>query len=868
MLWQRRRHGCSPYLLLWLLLVSICPLFAQPLQHFEFGANKLLSRYVLDVWQSEQGMPSSTVLSILQTRDGYLWMGTFGGLVRFDGVQFTTFNSANTPIIKANGIFGLYEDKQGTIWIATQESGVLLYRNGIFSALTGADGLSDDFVRVIAQDNAGVYWLGTNRGLDRITAAVQDDQSKFTITPATKLPHPITDRVNTVCVTKEGVWVGCNSKGLYLLAADGATTHVGEEQGLTSQTVFAVYEAPDGALWIGTGNGVFMRPAGTALFTKMTQLATTAINAFHTDHDGNMWIAADASLQRWRNGEVQILTKKDGLSDERITSIMQDKEGSIWLGTYYGGLNRLKRGKFTTYTEQEGLLGDVVYSIVASRDGSIWMGMIGGVQNWNNGQWTNYTDINGLPAKAVRALCEDRDGGIWVGMYGGLSKIQGGKITSYSEKDGLVGNRVRFVKQTRDGSVWIGTTSGLSCWKNGVFSNYTTANGLPHNSIITIYEDRTNALWIGTDGGGVVLLQRSDSSKTVFNVRNGLTSNVVLSIYEDAQNGDIWFCTARGLNRLRGSTFASLTVQKGLPGESIAQIMEDNNGQFWISSQNGIMCVSKQHLNAVADNRASRIDARIYKRSDGMKTDKCNIPASGCKLPNGTLWIPTTKGLMIIDPSKIPANTLAPPVIISALIVDTLQHVSVPSATAVMTIPFGSKKLEFQYTALSYLFPEKVLFKYILDGFDDGWTEAGTRRTAYYTNLSPGDYTFRVQACNNDGLWNEAGASLKLTVLPPWWETWWFRTCQIVFFTLLLAMSFFMSRYGTETRIATVITFVTLLLMFETLIAATEQYVDHISAGVPVFKLMMNVILAALLSPIEKMVSRFFHQRQSSNAAL
>jgi len=845
-----------------------------------FGANKLLSRYVLDVWQSENGMPSSTVLSVLQTRDGYLWMGTFGGLVRFDGVQFTTFNSANTPLIKANGIFGLHQDREGGLWVCTQESGVLHHHNGTFSALTAADGLSDDFVRVVVEDSTGTVWLGTNRGLDKLTrtrhantSSASSLKERLSITAAKKLPQPITDRVNALWLSKTGMWVGCNSKGLHFVN-DSGVQQFGAEQGLSSQNIFAIYETPNEDVWVGTGNGVFVRQRGQASFVKMPTLAGTAINAFHQDREGNVWVAADAGLQRLAGGNVnavQTLTKKDGLSDERVTSIVQDREGSIWVGTYYGGLNRLKRGKFTTFTEQEGLLGNVVYAICPARDGSIWLGMIGGVQHWQDGVWTNYQHdwLNkGLPANAVRTVYEDRDGAIWVGMYGGLSKIANGKITSYTEKDGLVGNRVRSIIQTRDGTLWIGTTSGLNAWRNKVVATYTTANGLPHNSVITLHEDQHGQLWVGTDGGGVVVirLNAADSAKTLYTAKHGLTSNVVLSIYEE-HNGDVWLCTARGLNRLRtrspaSTTIASLTLNTGLPGESISQVIEDNQGQFWIGSQNGIMCVEKVHLHAVADGKEPRINARLYKRSDGMRTDKCNIPAKGAKISDGTVWFPTTKGLVIIDPRRILTNQFPPPVVVSTLYVDTLSATATPSNAGSLVIPFGSRKFEFQYTALSFLFPERVLFRYTLEGFDDGWTEAGTRRTAYYTNLDHGTYRFHVIACNNDGVWNEAGAVLTLTILPPWWETWWFRTGQILFFIGLLLISFTLNKYSTQTRVATVITFITLLVVFETIVASVENYFSAFSGGVPVLELLMNVVLAATLSPVERVVSNFFERQR------
>ncbi|MCU0426385.1 MAG: hypothetical protein MUF71_12245 [Candidatus Kapabacteria bacterium] len=862
-------------------LSSYSPQSASAQPSRTFGAEKMLSRFALDVWQAENGMPSSTVLSICQTHDGYIWMGTFGGLVRFDGVKFRVFNSSNTAVIKANGIFGVFEDSKRNLWVGTQESGVLKYANGEFTAITSADGLSDNFVRSISQDAKGRVWFGTNKGLD-----VWENGK---LTPAKRLPTPITDLVNVVKGTKKGtVWTGTNNDGVYALS-DAGLEHFSVKEGLSSQTVFSVYESPEnGDIWIGTGAGVCIikqTSDGKCTITRFDSAGTTtAVNAIYGDKQGNIWIGADGGLKCFDKTTLRTLVKKDGLSDDRITAITQDVEGSIWAGTYYGGLNRLKRGKFSTFTEQEGLLGNIVYAVIPAKDGSIWLGMIGGVQRWQNGVFTNFTKDNGLAANAVRTLCEASDGAIWAGQYGGLTKIIGGRaVKTYVEKDGLVGKMVRRVIESRDGALWIGTTSGLNKFQNGVFTAFTTQNGLTNKSVISLMEDHNGMIWIGTDGGGVNILNPQTGAITVLNAKNGVASNIILSITEDAEKiaqlSTVWLSTARGLTRVRTvngkQEIASIAVTNGLPGEAIGQTLQDNRGEMWLTSQYGILRVPKARLHAVFDSVALdtahraryQIGGILYGRSDGMKTDKCNVPSVAQKFPDGVMFFLTTKGLVIIDPENIPSNPLPPPVVVTTLLVDTSATKQPREGTQYVEVPHDCRKFEFQYTALSFLFPEKVLFKYRLDGFDTEWTEAGTRRTAYYTNLEPGTYSFRVIACNNDGVWNDSGAAITLVVRPPWWETWWFRVLQILFFVVLLGISFAMNRYSTQTRLATVITFITLLVVVETFVSTLEGYMSNVSGGVPVLELLMNVLLAAMLSPVERLVSGFFEKQRVGRGA-
>ncbi|HTS68830.1 MAG TPA: HD domain-containing phosphohydrolase, partial [Terriglobia bacterium] len=453
-----------------------------------------------------------------------------------------------------------------------------------------------------------------------------------------------------------------------------------------------------------------------------------------------------------------------------IWAFVQDREGSLWICSD-GGLSQLRDGQVTTYSSVEGLSSDIVLPIYEDREGSLWMGTAGGGLNrFRNGQFTTYTTRQGLSNSIVLSLSEDQEGALWLGTRHGLDRMKDGKFTVYTTKDGLPNDIVLCMWPDRDGSLWLGTRSGLGHRKDGKFTAFTTKDGLSNNYVTDIYQDHNDTLWVGTGGGG--LNRYSNGTFTAFTTKDGLSSDMVTAIHED-DNGSLWVGTSGGgLNRFNGRKFTSITMKNGLADDKIFQILEDRKHDFWMSSNRGIFRVNGQELRDFADGKIASIQSVAYGVSEGMKSRECNggFQPAGWAARDGRVWFPTMNGAVVIDPANPSAAGLHPQVRVEAVVVD--QKAFAPGETIQPTLGHG--KLEFQYTGISLSAAKRVNFKYKLEGFDKEWVEAGNRRVAYYTNIPPGHYRFRVMAAGDDGKWNEAAAPCALYLAPHFYQTGWF----------------------------------------------------------------------------------------------
>ncbi len=462
-----------------------------------------------------------------------------------------------------------------------------------------------------------------------------------------------------------------------------------------------------------------------------------------------------------------------GLASNTVASIFEDREGSLWIGTEGGGLECLKDKNFSVLDREAGLSHDQVYAILDDPEGDIYISTQGGgVNRLTKKGITVYNTANGLSHDSVFALYKDRDDTLWIGTYGGgLNALKDGKIRVFTTRDGLSHDFIWSMTGDTRGTLWVGTDGGgLNRFKEGTFTVFNTQNGLSHDRIGVIKEDSQNNLWVGTYGGGLNLIK--DGKVTVFTTSAGLSSNQVTSIYED-KKGTLWIGTyGGGLNRFKNGVFTPIMTKNGLFDDVVYQILEDYKGYFWMGCNKGIFRVSGRELRDFADGNLQSVTCAVYGKADGMKGVECNggCQPAGCKTPDGRLWFPTIKGVVIIDPSNIRLNTLPPPVAIESVTVDmkTINH------RQPVLLPPGSNNLEIRYAGLSFIDPNQVKYRYILEGFDKRWMEAGTRSSAFYTNLPPGEYSFRVKACNKDGIWNKRGATFDLVLKPYVYQTWWF----------------------------------------------------------------------------------------------
>ncbi|MEO0250409.1 MAG: two-component regulator propeller domain-containing protein, partial [candidate division WOR-3 bacterium] len=598
-------------------------------------------------------------------------------------------------------------------------------KDGRFSTYTVNDGLSHDTIYSLCGDHQGNLWIGTGGGLTRFW------RGRFTTyTVNDGLPHNL---VRALVEDRRGnLWIGTFGGGLASFRHGRFTTYTIRD-GLSDNKIWSLYEDREGSLWIGTDNG---------------------------------------GLNRFRDGIFTRYDTTEGLTSNLVLSLFEDREGSFWIGTG-GGLNRLKEGKFTVYTRRQGLAHDVVRCIYEDRQGNLWIGTYGGgVSRFRDGQFTTYTTKDGLASDIVFSIWQDRAGSLWFGTNGGgLSRLRDGHFTTYSSKQGLSSDMVRCLYQDRAGNLWVGTYGGgLNLFVGGQFIKYGRAQGLPSDFVLSLLEDRRGNLWIGTFGGGLTRYQAGKF--TTYSTKQGLSNDTVLTIYEDA-DGNLWVGTnGGGLNLLKQGKITRITSKEGLYSDVVQQILEDNQGNLWMSCNKGLFRVSKRELHELAEGRIRSITSVTYGTAEGMRSSECNggSQPAGCRTRDGRLWFPTNEGVVMIAPDQWPINRLPPPVHIEHVIIDRRPL----ERSQLAEVPPGKGELEFHYTGLSLLVPQKVRFKFRLEGYDEEWIDAGSRRVAYYTNIPPGRYRFRVIAANNDGVWNEAGASVEFYLKPHFYQTKWF----------------------------------------------------------------------------------------------
>ena len=734
--------------------------------------SKIFGRYQQFVWQDQHGLPQNGISAIVRTPDGYLWLATAEGIVRFDGVRFTTFDTTSTTAIKSNNIMSLLVDRTGALWAGTHGGGLNRYRDGRFTLFTTADGLADNHVRCLFEDRAGNIWAGTDGG------------------------------------------------GLNLFQNGRFTTVYTTRDGLPDNHIYALAEDSSGSLWIGTNGGLAQfRGNHLKAWTVREGLAGNAVRALCADRTGDLWIGMEGGLNRLRDGRLISYGPRDGFRSSNVKSIYQDRDGTLWFGTIGSGLCRFRDEQFEFSSIPQGLASDEIQAIFQDQEGSLWLGTSGGgLAQLRDGQFSVYTTADGLPHDMVRAVFEDRDGRIWIGTAEGLCRFSHGRITEFREQSGRsqpdagaisqdrAGNlwinarnqtaetwttltasaqtpempdRVKVCNyrggtmlEDRAGNIWIGSSfDGLRLIRQGQTRFYRKQDGLADDYVTALFEDRAGNIWIGTRAG---LSRLSNGHLTTWTNQEGFAGTHVLSFHED-RAGQLWIGThGDGLFRFSHGRFATISSRHGLFDNLAHQILEDDAGNLWLSGNKGIYRASLAELNEVADGRSSQVHSFAYDAADGMLSRECNgASPAGIRARDGRLWFPTIKGVVVVDPRKL--SQQAPVVMIEDV---TLDRVALPVGQPFEIRP-GQENLEIQYTALSWNRPQQIRFKYQLVGMDQGWVEAGRRRTAYYPHLAPGEYTFRVIADNGEGVWNETGTGLRFTVIPPFYRTWWFLSLAL-----------------------------------------------------------------------------------------
>jgi ligand-binding sensor domain-containing protein/signal transduction histidine kinase len=725
-----------------------------------------IGEYVHDAWDRQEGLPQSSVMAVLQSRDGYLWLGTHGGLARFDGVGFTL-------LLKDQHVQALLEDRDGAVWVGTWGNGLVRYGGGRLVSFTTREGLVQDEVRSLLQTRDGALWIGTNGGLSRLQDGVFSSHTAWE-----GLVRPV---VRALYEDEAGtLWIGTHGGGLSSFRDGRFVRHVKAPDLRADEVIRALHPAADGGLWLATERGLKrLEGSRVSIYTRPQGLADDDVMALRTDRDGALWIGTRRGLSRLHQGRLSRPASRGVLADAEVRSLFEDREGSLWVGTYNSGLSRLKDRAFQSLTAAHGLSDDNIRAVFEDRSGALWIGTHnGGVNRVQDGRVTVFNRAHGLPSDRVWSVAEDAAGTVWLGTFGGgVARYAGGRFETFSVKDGLPSDVVRSVLASRDGSVWVGTMGGLGRLRGRQIERFERRHGLEHLEILTLHEAADGTLWIGTPGG----LHRLRGD--VIDVPpGGRAPGIVLALLEDA-DGTLWLGTrGRGLWRLKDGRWRDYSTSSGLLDDTVLHILADDAEHLWLSSPRGIFRVARRDLSDDGPHPRSGVS---YDRADGMDSVECNggFQPAGWRTRDGRLWFPTMKGVAVIDPRRSPINMVPPPVRIEAVRVGGRPAALDPAPR----LTPGNKSLEISYVGLSFVAPEKVRFRYKLEGFDEDWVEAGTRRTAYYTTLPPGSFRFRVMACNNSGYWSEQDAALELSVLPWFYQTWWFYTGAFAVAGLLAA---------------------------------------------------------------------------------
>lgn len=773
--------------------------FAVQRSYASAGAQETDPHFLRTHWTTEDGLPQNSVAAIAQTPDGYLWLGTFGGLARFDGVKFTIFNTSNTPALRSNRITALHVGRNGTLWIGVETGEIARLHDGIFSffARISPDPSGDKIIRTIYEDRTGAVWVGAEK--KGVTRFVAGDSARAEFYD--ERHGLVASSVNGVCEDRDGrLWVSTAS-GLALFREGQASVEKFTTQlkATARDNLLKIRPHPDGGLWLLTQialnrfhdghltpylyfprhSNVFAPVAETAagglLFSyavdhvfqierggqvtviesEPEQRRFPAVNSLLEDREGNVWLGTiGEGLLRLRRRRVTMLNSGSGLPYDNVSPILQDASGDIWIGTGQG-LCRWSAGLLTTHLTPDPMqyprASQVdapwrVDALYEDRAGALWIGGAKRLVRYRDGRFTEYS----LPGVGViSTILEDRQQRLWLGTWKGLVQFQDGQTRIYRQSDGLINNDVKFIFEDRAGALWLGTPTGLSRFADGVFTNFTTAEGLSNNYVRAIHEDQDGTLWLGTYGGG---LNR---------MRVAATARASVA------------ATARALD----ARITHITTKQGLFDDFVSRILAggtNTDDSFWLLGNRGIFQVSRGALNEVADGKRPALMCVVYDKADGMDPSEGNggFQPAGWRMRDGRLWFPTIRGVAIVDPSL--ASPLAPPVVIERVLLDGAElDVRQP-----VEIPPGKGNLEIHYTGLSLGKPEQVQFSFQLSGLNEQWpggfVDVGRRRAAYFPQLQPGSYTFSVKALSPDGVWSERVASLNFVVKPPFWRTTWF----------------------------------------------------------------------------------------------
>ncbi|MCP5053409.1 MAG: helix-turn-helix domain-containing protein, partial [bacterium] len=769
---------------------------------------KRIDRYLVDQWQTAQGLQSNKILAIARTDDGYLWFRTDKGLIRFDGVTFTNIpfvkKGRNAPLERAIPN-AFYVDRAGCFWVGSA-AGLTLYdckTSQFEKTLTTADGMTGDKIRHIKEDIRGNLWISFVSGyVDRYS------RGKFKTFNNT---HGLEGkRINTILEDRTGnLLFGSDEKGIFIFKNETFTQY--PVPGLDNSRIVTMFEDSRGSLWIGTIDGLFrVTDNNTERYTTADGLPGNHISDILADSDRNLWIGTTKGLCRLKKQQNQnspILFEPIPDTFE-IMCLYADNEGHLWAGTQASGIIRLKDGTFFSDSALDKFHEEKIESLFQDRNGDTWVGTVNGklFRRRANGVIQSLEPPK-LAGTIINAIAEDAQGNFWLGTIGkGVFQWNMDSFKQFTTREGLADNQVTSITKDSRGNLWFSTFDGVSVrYSDGTFESLNSRSGLSGKRVHNVYEDKYQNIWIAADKG-ITLLKDGKIAKQ--NIGYYLEGIPVTSIYEDSspsvsEDRIFWIAThGKGFKRLRikdgkVTSYKTYTAEQGMTTDFIYQFIEDQRGNFWLMTNSGILRVSKTQLNRFADGETDQINCISFGVSDGLKSLEFNNKLSrhsALKTRNNEFWFTTNKGISIVNPGKIPINKTPPPVVIETALFDR-QTIPLNPGPGDNQFKFkGVTDIRFRFTAPTFRSPKKIKFKYQLEGFDlrEISLPPGKERVAYYKELPPGTYTFRVTARNAEGIWNQDGDSFVFTLTPFWYQTTLIKIIILLLLVILTAAAYYL----------------------------------------------------------------------------
>lgn len=754
--------------------------------------------FTVQQWEAEHGLPQNTVTAVVQTRDGYLWLGTYSGLSRFDGVRFTVFDDSNTPGLASSRVTSLFEARDGTLWIGHETGGVTRYNQGKFQEVVLPSDWPGGKVQEIATDEAGDVWLLSAGGM---LVRLRDG---LVLTPETGSAANIASLARS---PKGTIWVA--RSGRVSVLKGGRLTALGFTEIADNTAVMGIGASSSESVWI-VGDGRIRKwtgdtwgedrgllPAGHVPAHKVVETRKGTLALGNSTRGCALLLPAESA--------PVIFNRASGFPSDWVVALCEDREGNLWAGTGGGGLAVIRRASFETVAPPDQWRGRAVLSVCATRDRSLWIGTEGaGLYQLFDGNWSNFSEKAGIVNPYVWSVAEDSRDGLWVGTWNSGLLLRRGDF--FDRVDGIKGPipHMTAILCSPRGGLWVGTGEGLMRYEGGTVTWFGQTNKPAHKDVRSVAEDNDGTIWFGTSGGGLGCL-RADGTIRYFNRTDGLASDYVgcLKLEDD---GTLWIGTlGGGLTRLRNGRFSVVNWKQGLPNGFICHIEDDGRGFYWMGSHGGIIRVNKAELNRCADGELKEVFFRTFGVTDGVPTLKCSdgLQPAGCRTMDGRLWFSTSRGLVTVMPREVESNLLPPPIVIETLHWNDQTIAAGPGHRPRIEIPPGRHRFEFRYTGLSFAGSDKMRFRYRLRGLDKEWVGAGNARAAYYSYVPPGNYTFEVEGCNSDGVWSQSAASVAFAIQPFFWQTWWFTAFSIAGSTAAaVAVGSFISRRRLRRKMA------------------------------------------------------------------